>query len=150
MMWKGSSKKKSLRHKDKERQVWHLEKFLNCPWISLLIAYKMTCFLLRDGRRHKINAFLLLCGHKFSKLCGCGRDWTYTLRERAVMVRNSAWTVPRRALHCGTRKPNNSGNTSSMATYLKQHHRCFTNESCSITAYHRSNYAAPCCTIRPG
>ena len=31
-------------------------------------------------------------------------------------------TVPRRALHCGTRKSNESGNTSSMATYLKQHH----------------------------
>ena len=31
-------------------------------------------------------------------------------------------TVPRRALHCGTRKSNDSGNTSSMATYLKQHH----------------------------
>ena len=31
-------------------------------------------------------------------------------------------TVPCRALHCGTRKSNDSGNTSSMATYLKQHH----------------------------
>ena len=31
-------------------------------------------------------------------------------------------TVPRRAIHCGTRKSNDSGNTSSMAMYLKQHH----------------------------
>ena len=99
----------------------------------------MTCFLLRDGRRHKINAFLLLCGHIFSKFCGCGRECnthvagaggSETLRVRAVIVRNSAGaggsrkkkTVQRRALHCGTRKSNDSGNTSSMATYLKQHH----------------------------
>ena len=47
----------------------------------------MACFLLRDGRRHKIKN-----------------------------------TVQRRALHCGTRKSNDSGNTSSMATCLKQHH----------------------------
>ena len=39
-MLKGSSKM-VLQHKDKARQVWHLEKFLNCPGISLLKAYKM-------------------------------------------------------------------------------------------------------------
>ena len=67
------------------------------------MAYKMTCFLLRDGRRHKINAFLLLCGHKVSKFCGCGRECN---TDVAVAGGNGQKfsgsgmkkTVPRRAL----------------------------------------------------
>ena len=87
----------------------------------------MTCFLLRDGRRHKINAFLLLCGHEFSKFCGSGRECnTHVVGAGGNGQKFSGSgmekTVLRRALHCGTRKSNDSGNTSSMATYLKQPH----------------------------
>ena len=68
------------------------------PQISLL-AYKMTCFLLRHGRRHKIKAFLLLWIHFFVlrvqagvdiHIAGAGGSVALTLRMRAAMLRNSA------------------------------------------------------------
>lgn len=34
----------------------------------------MTCFLLQDGRRHKINASLLSWGQKVLEFCGGGRE----------------------------------------------------------------------------
>jgi len=49
----------------------------NNPMILFNNSNTNTCFFfLWDGRRHKINASLLLCGNKFSEFCECRREWT--------------------------------------------------------------------------
>ena len=60
-------------HITQKRNAWKDEAG-GGTWISLIISIQIRVFFLRDGRRYKINASLLLCGTKFYEFCGCGRE----------------------------------------------------------------------------